>query len=433
MFLDPDSIWQMLVLLLCLLFSAFFSASETALMSLNKIRIRQLVDEGAPRARLLLQMLEDPQRLLSTILVGNNVVNIAASALATSIAIQLAGSAGVGIATGIMTLVVLVFAEITPKSMATARADQVALLVARPINALTCLLRPLVFLLSGIARLMMRLMGGSDQEKPNVTEEALRTMMDVSQEEGVLEQEEHRLLENVFAFGDTQVCDIMVGRIDVVCIEVSSTYEEIRQTFQEERVSRMPVYEDRVDNTIGVLHIKDFFLYADDPASFDLRQHMRKPYYTIESKRIADLFEEMRARRQQLAIVIDEYGGMAGIITMQDIVEVIFGDISDEDDDQNEIVRQVSPDEYWVEGTLRLTELNDLMQVNIDSEDFETIGGLITGELGRLPRQGDKLAVEGIFCQVLEADRNRISLLSISRKAHTVAAQGQNDMQAVSS
>jgi putative hemolysin len=405
----------MILLLLCLVFSAFFSASETALMSLNKIKVRQLLDEGRPHASLILRMLEDPQRLLSAILVGNNVVNIAAAALATSIAIRLAGNAGVGIATGIMTLLVLIFAEITPKSLAAAHAEKVALFVARPINGLACLLRPLVFVLTGITRSLLRLFGTTEIRQQNVTEDELRTMMDVSHEEGVIEQKERRLLENVFVFGDAQVSDIMIARTDITAIEVSATYDEIRAAFYDERVSRIPVYEDQIDNTIGILHIKDFFLYDQEISDFDLRQHLRKPFYTIEGKRVADLFEEMRTRRQQMAIVVDEYGGTAGIVTMQDIMGVIFGDIDDEYDHVNDVLNQISENEFQVEGSIRLKDLNELMHVHLNSDDFETIGGLITGELGRLPRQGDRLAVDGLQCQVLELDRNRITLLNISK------------------
>ncbi|MDD2580318.1 MAG: hemolysin family protein [Eubacteriales bacterium] len=406
----------MILLVFCLFLSAFFSSSETALMSVNKIKIRQMVDEGVPHARLLSRLLEDPQRLLSAILVGNNVVNIAASALATSLAIGYFGNAGVGIATGIMTLIVLIFSEITPKSLASIRADKIALLVIRPIHVITVFLRPIIFVLSGITRGLLHLLGAAEQDQPNVTEEELRTMMDVSHEEGVIEQDERRLLENVFEFGDAQVRDIMIARTDVTAVEVDATYDEILETFRTERVSRIPVYEDDMDDMIGILHIKDFFLFDKAKTEFSLRGTMRKAHYTIESKRIADLFEEMRSKRQQMAIVVDEYGGTAGIITMQDIVEIIFGDIDDEYDDAGEIIRKVSDDEYWVEGALRLKDLNELMQVSLDSEDFDTIGGLITGELGRLPRQGDQLTIDGLLCQVLEADRNRVTLLSVTRQ-----------------
>ena len=427
--MDPDSLWQLIVLLLCLILSGFFSSSETALMSVNKIRIRQMIDEGVPHASLVGNMLEDTQSWLSAILVGNNLVNIAASALATSLAIRFFGNAGVGIATGVVTLLVLIFSEITPKSMASLHAERLSLRVAPIIYGLTKFLKPIIFVLTKITNGLIKMMGGARPvNHTNVTEEELRTMMDVSHEEGVLEGDERRLLENVFEFGDAQVRDAMVPRTDVTAVDVDAAYDEIRDAFHTERVSRIPIYENDMDNIIGILHIKDFFLYNENKQDFKLRDHMRQAYYTIESKRIADLFEEMRSQRLQMAIVVDEYGGTAGIITMQDIVEVIFGDIDDEYDEADEIIRKVSDHEYWVEGSLRLKELNDLFHLHLESEDFDTIGGLITGELGRLPRQGDVLSIDGLKCQVLEADRNRVTLLSISYEP----AITDKEMQALS-
>ncbi len=427
--MDPDSLWQVIVFLLCLVLSGFFSSSETALMSVNKIKIRQLIDDGVPRAVLVGKLLEDPQRWLSAILVGNNVVNIAASALATSIAIKAFGNAGVGIATGAVTLLILIFAEITPKSLASAHAEKIAMFVAPVINGLTKLLKPLVFLLSAITGGLIKIVGGTSHKgQSSVTEEEIRTMMDVSHEEGGLQGDERRLLENVFEFGDAQVRDAMVPRTDVTAVDLDATYDEIRDAFHQERCSRVPVYADSMDNIIGILHIKDFFLYSGDKNAFDLKQHMRQAYYTIESKRIAVLFEEMRSQRLQMAIVVDEYGGTAGIITMQDIVEVIFGDIDDEYDETDEIIRKVSDHEYWVEGSIRLKEINELFHLHLESEDFDTIGGLITGELGRLPRQGDTLSIEGLKCQVMEADRNRITLLSVTYEP----ALTDQEMQAMS-
>lgn len=412
--MDPDSLWQLVILLICLVLSAFFSASETALMALNKIKIRQMIDDGVPRAALVGRLLEDPQKWLSAILVGNNLVNIAASALASSIAIRIYGNIGVGIATGIMTLLVLVFAEITPKSLASAHAERFALRIARPIAALTRFLSPLVFIFSSITRGLIKILGGTPEKRePNYSEEELRTMMDVGHEEGSLEGDERRLLQNVFEFGDAQVRDVMIARIDIVAVEVNSTYDDVMSVFSKEHCSRMPVYEDSLDNIIGILHVKDIFLLDQQREVFALRNHIRRPYYTIESKRIADLFEEMRGKRTQMAVVVDEYGGTAGIVTVQDIIEVIFGDISDEYDDGADDIIQVSESEFWVAGSTRLKDINDLLRTQLVSEDFESIGGLMTGLLGRLPRKGDTIEVHNLICQVLDADRTRITRLSV--------------------
>lgn len=413
--MDPDSTWQLIALIAGLMMSAFFSASETALMSLNKIRLRQKIDSGSKTAILISRMLENPEKLLSAILVGNNVVNIAASALATSIAINIFGSKGVGIATGVMTLLVLIFAEITPKSLAAGSAEKIAFLVARPINFIASILSPIVYVLTAVTGLLLKIAGQkSNDHQHHVTEEELKTMMDVSHEEGILEGDEKRLLEKVFEFGDEQVRYVMIPRTEITAVELDADFDEIASTFAFKRCSRLPVYEDTLDNITGILHIKDFFIQAGREGGFKLQDLIRKPFYTIESKRIADLFEEMRNNKQQMAVVVDEYGGTAGIITMQDIVEVIFGDIDDEHDLDNIEIEKINSNDYLVNGSVRLKDLNDVLQTNLESDDFETIGGLMTGRAGRIPAKGDIIEIDGLTCQVIERTRTRISKLRIS-------------------
>ena len=412
--MDPDSIWQLIALIVLLMMSAFFSASETALTSINRIRLRQKIEEGHKSAILIGKMLEAPDQWLSAILVGNNVVNIGASALATSLAINTFGSKGVGIATGIMTLLVLIFSEITPKSLAANKADSIAAAVVRPIYAFMTLLRPVIFILTGITRFILRLFGiNQNRISAHVTEEELKTMMDVSHEEGQLEDDEKRLLEKVFEFGDEQVRYVMIPRTEVFAVDREDDYQSILETFKSTRFSRLPVYDETLDSIIGLLHMKDFFLFSGDPDSFNIDELIRKAYYTIESKRIADLFEEMRAQKQQMAIVVDEYGGTAGIITTQDIVEVIFGDIDDEHDTYNPDIEKIGPNEYWVKGSLRLKDLNEELGTNIDSDDYETIGGLVIGQLGTFPGLGETIMAEGLLCQVLERTRTKITKMSI--------------------
>lgn len=412
--MDSDISWQWIALLVGLILSAFFSASETALMSINRIRLRQKMDEKNKSALLIGKMLEKPDRLLSAILVGNNVVNIAASALATSIAIRLFGNKGVGIATGIMTFLVLVFAEITPKSLAAANSERISFLVARPIYAIMIVFAPLVHVLTAITGLILQITGMSRKHhRPHVTEEELKTMMDVSHEEGVLEGDEKRLLEKVFEFGDEQVRYVMIPRTEVTAVDMDSTYDEVKAAFEQKHCSRLPVYEETLDSIVGILHIKDFFLHAGDRPSFQMTDLIRKPYYTIESKRIADLFEEMRNQKVQMAIVVDEYGGTAGIITTQDIVEVIFGDIDDEHDPDNSQVERISDTEYLVKGSIRLKDLSDAIGYELKSDDFETIGGLLTGQVGHIPGKGEIIRVDGVTCRILERTRTRIINLNI--------------------
>ncbi|MDN5314715.1 MAG: magnesium and cobalt exporter, family [Clostridiales bacterium] len=412
--MDPDSIWQLIALILLLMLSAFFSASETALTSVNKIRLRQLIDSGNKTAALISKMLESPDRWLSAILVGNNVVNIGASALATSFAINQFGSTGVGIATGAMTLAVLIFSEITPKSLANNKSEGIALVVARPIYGLMLILRPIIFVLSGITNFLLMMFGvRKNQGQASVTEEELKTMMDVSHEEGQLETDEKRLLEKVFEFGDEQVRYVMIPRTEVSAISLDDNYFDIRDEFEKTRFSRLPVYDESLDNIIGILHMKDFFLYSGDTAIFDVSKLIRKAYYTIESKRIADLFEEMRSKKQQMAIVVDEYGGTAGIITTQDIVEIIFGDIDDEYDTQDSDIQQLSDHEYIAKGSLRLKDLNEATGLELETEDYDTIGGLVIGKLGTFPGLGETVMLDGIICQVLDRSRTKINKLHI--------------------
>lgn len=406
--------WQIAILLVLLFLSSFFSASETALMSLSKLRLRHLVDEGAKGAIRVQKLVDDPNKLLGSILVGNNLVNIGASALATSLAIDAFGSTGVGIATGVMTLLVLLFGEITPKSLAIQHAETFSLKISGIMEFITIIFSPVVSLLLVITNAFIRLFGGKKiQQQPFITEDELKTMVDVSHEEGVLEVEEKQMIYNVFEFGDTQVHDVMTPRTNMVALEFDSSYEEIIEIFKEERFSRIPIYEDTTDNIIGVLSIKDLLLMPVDLEDFDVRSYMREPYFTYEYKKTADLFKELRLNRFPMAIVLDEYGGTAGIATLEDLIEEIVGEIRDEYDDHEKDIEIIKEDEFVVEGSRRIDELNESIGTHIESEDFDTIGGFLVGEFGRLPEVNEFLDYDGIKFVIEEVDRNRIEKLRI--------------------
>ena len=342
--------WQLVTLAGLLFLSAFFSASETALMSISKLRVRHMIEEKVKGAELVGQLVQNPGKLLGAILVGNNVVNIGASALATVLAIQFFGSKGVGIATGIMTLLVLIFGEITPKSLAAAYSERVAISVSKVIFVIIKILNPIIIILSFVTGFILRIFGVKiDTKKPFITEDELRTMVDVGHEEGVLEVEERKMIHNIFQFGDSQVKDAMVPRTDIAAVDVRSSYEDLLELFKREQYSRMPVYRNTIDNIIGILHVKDMFFLDKRMEEFDIEKNLRKTYYTFESKRIAELFEEMRKKRLQMAVVADEYGGTAGIITMQDLVEEIFGDIGDEYNEVTDDIQSIGEGEYFVE------------------------------------------------------------------------------------
>lgn len=393
--------------------SSFFSASETALTSLSKIRIRQMLEEGVRGADVISRLVENPGKMLSAILVGNNVVNIGASALATSIAISQFGESGVGIATGIMTIIVLIFGEITPKTLASRDPEKVSIMVSKFIYFITIILSPVVIVFTQITSGILRIFGGKiDTEKPFITEEELKTMLDVSHEEGVLEVEERKMIDNVFEFGDSQVKDVMVPRTDMVAIDIDSTYDEIMKTFKVEQFSRIPVYQDSVDNIIGTIHIKNL-VFVDDSKNFNIYDIIREPYFTYEYKKTTELFEEMRKDRVALTIVLDEYGGTAGLVSMEDLVEEIVGEIEDEYDEDDTDIQVIKEDEYIIDGSTKIDLVNEMIGTDIESEDFDSIGGFVIGELGRLPQEGDMLEHENTKFIIEEIDKNRIKKLKV--------------------
>ncbi|QGU95894.1 DUF21 domain-containing protein [Clostridium bovifaecis] len=413
--MDSDSTWQLIILAILLCSSAFFSASETALMSLSKIRIRHMVDEKIKGAQTVSKLVENPGKLLSAILIGNNVVNIGASALATSLAITYFGERGVGIATAIMTILVLIFGEITPKSIAARSSEKVSLKVANIVNMVTIILTPITIIFTYLTNGIVKLFGGKvDMGKPYITEEELKTIVDVSHEEGVLEVEEKQMIYNVFEFGDSQVKDVMVPRTDMISVEVDSAYDEIIEVFKREQFSRVPVYKDTTDNIVGVLHIKSLVFFDNSKEKFDINKYMIKPYFTYEYKPTTELFEEMRKNRVAMTVVLDEYGGTAGIVTMEDLVEEIVGEIEDEydDKDHNEI-EVIKEDEYIVDGSAKIELVNEMIGTSIESEDFDSIGGYVIGEIGGFPKKGETVECGNIKFIIEDIDKNRIKKLKI--------------------
>lgn len=406
-------ILEIIVLIILLFLSSFFSASETALMSLSKIRIKHMVKENIKGADVVEKLVEKPNTLLGAILIGNNVVNIGASALATYIAVRHFGSKGVGIATSIMTVVVLIFGEITPKSLAVENSEKVSLRVARIISIITMVLSPILAVLMSVTGAIIKALGGKQKTKqPFITEEELKTMVHVSHEEGILEGDEKKMIYNVFDFGDSQVKEVMTPRTDMTAIGINTPYNEIINIFREMQYSRIPVYEDITDNIVGILYIKDLIFYNSEEV-FDLHKYMREPYFTYEFKKISELFQEMQKNRIPIAIVLDEYGGTAGIITMEDLVEEIVGEIQDEYDTQEEEITVVKEDEYIVDGSTKIDLVNEMLGIFIETEEFDSIGGFVLGEIGRLPHEGETIEYNGIKFIAEKIDKNRIDKIRI--------------------
>ena len=422
--MDPDSIRQIVILLILLVLSGLFSSAETALTMVNKHRLRALAEEGNKRAARVLSLVEKPDKMLSAILIGNNIVNLSASSLTTTLAIHLAARAGmgsnsstlIGIATGILTLLILIFGEITPKNMATRLSEPMSLFYARPIGWLTWLLTPVIFIVNSISKGVCRLLGVDMNQTQTMTEMELRTIVDVSHEDGVIEEEEKEIINNVVDFGDSVAKDIMRPRIDMVFASVDMTCEELEEIFLEEQYSRLPVYKENKDHVIGILNLKDYFFdrMRHPGGDFDIYRLLREPFFAFEFQKTSSLMEEMRKKSVSFAIVLDEYGCTAGLVTMEDLIEEIVGDIRDEfDEDEAEAVRCVGNHEYEVAGSMKLDDLNDILGTEIESEDYDSIGGHMIELLGHLPEEGETVIEGDLLYQVRKIDNNRIDTVYI--------------------
>ncbi|MFC4781789.1 HlyC/CorC family transporter [Eubacterium multiforme] len=414
--MDSSYTGQIILLIILLILSAFFSMSETALMSLSKIRIRHMVEEGVKGAKLVEKLIEDPNKLLGAILIGNNIVNIGASSLATSLAVKMSGGSegAVVIATGVMTVLVLIFGEITPKSIAKQKSEAVSLKVSKPIKLCVFIFKPFVTIFTIISSVFIKIFGGDPKAaEPFITEEELKTMVGVSEEEGVLEDVEKEMIFNVFDFADLQVKDVMVQRVDVTAIEINDGYDELLKVIKEEQFSRIPVYDDTIDDIVGILNVKDLIIAGYNGGELIVKDYMREPLYTFEFKKITELFTEMKKSRNHMAVVLDEYGGTVGIVTIEDLVEEIVGDIEDEYDKERDSIEVIKEDEYVVDGSARLDDVSDLIGVNMESEEFDSVGGLIIGALGRIPEEHEEVVIDRIKFVVEEVEKNRIMKVRI--------------------
>lgn len=431
--MDPTSIQQVIILIILLALSAFFSSAETALTTVNIHKIRSLSDEGNPRAKRVLRLRENTGKMLSAILIGNNIVNLTASSLTTTLAIRLAHTMGagstastfIGIATGVLTLVILIFGEITPKTVATVQNEKMALVYSGPVYVLTSILTPVIFLVNSISSGLCKLLGINMNAASSITEQEFRTILNVSQEDGVLEEEEKDMINNVVDFGDSVAKDIMLPRIDIVFANVDMSLKEINEIFLNYQYSRLPVYEESKDKVIGILNMKDLYFYQErhQGEPFDCKKILREPYFTYEFQKTSVLMEEMRKNRISFAIVLDEYGSTAGLITLEDLIEEIIGDIQDEFDDEEQPIRCVGPNEYEIDGATRLDDINDYLGTDIVSEHYESIGGHMIGLLDHLPTEGETVREGDYLYSVKKMDANRIELIYLKIDDPTFAAR----------
>ena len=413
--MDTPGVIQFVILVVLIILSAFFSSAETALTTINNVKVRALVDENPTGRVLTLQkILDNRSKLISAILIGNNVVNISASSLMTSLVIRIWGNSAVGIGTGILTLLVLIFGEIVPKTWAMCNNEKLSLAYARVIYLLMQLLTPVIFVIDKISGLFLGFLHIDPSARVTMTETELKTYVDVSHEDGVIEQEEKKLIYNVFEFGDSVAKDIMLPRIDMTTIDVNASYEELLTLFRESMYSRIPVYENEVDNMIGIVIVKDFLL-VENKENFKIRDILREVYYTYEYKKTADLLLEMRLITTHVALVLNEYGATVGMITVEDLLEEIVGEIRDEyDADEAELFKKTGDYEYEVGGSFKLDDINDVLETKFDSEDYDSIGGIMIELLDRFPSEGEFVFTQdNIKLTAKKVDKNRIETVTI--------------------
>jgi len=407
------------ILILLLLLSAFFSSSETALTSVNKIRIRSLARKGDERAKVLYELILKKDELIGAILLGNNLVNIGASSLATSVAIDYFGNTGVGIATGIMTLLILVFSEITPKSLAIKYAESFSLSIAKIFTIITKLFNPIVKLLMLVTNIVLKILGqDTDSKDVFVTKEELKTIIDVGHDEGVIQLEEKDMLKNVFDLSNTRVDDVMTPRVDLVALEINTPFEEVMKTLNEENFSKIPIYEENIDNVKGIFYAKDMLFYDKTKEEFNLENFIKEPFHVFEFESSKKVFEKMRKRNLPIAVVLDEYGGLAGIVTIEDLLEEIVGNLEDSYDDQEEMIVFIDQNTFMIDGSLRIEMFNDYFDTKIHSREFDTIGGLVLGEF-LLNKERDNLkigtkrTIQNVNFEVVEIENNKIEKMKV--------------------
>lgn len=416
--MDPGSSMQLIEIIIMILLSAFFSSAETALTMVNRHRMRSLSENGNKSASKVLKMLEEPSKMLSTILIGNNIVNISASALTTTYTSEVFGNKYIGVAAGILTLCVLLFGEITPKTLATMYSDKIAMVYIHIISPLVVILTPAIWLVDKLSNAIFFVIRvDKDKAKEQMTEGELRTIFDVSEEDGVIEKEEKSMINNVVDFGDSNAKDVMVPRADMAYISADSSLDEVVEVFGEENYSRLPVYADTKDEVIGIVYLKDLFFFQNQSGKntpFTVRNIMREPFFVYEYQKTSSIMAEMRDRFVSMAIVLDEYATAVGLITIEDLIEEIVGEIRDEFDmDELEAIKEVSESQYEIDASVKLSDLSDSIGIKLESEDYDSLGGYVIELLDHLPEEGETVKKDGITFRVVSVDRNRIEKVAI--------------------
>jgi putative hemolysin len=418
--LHPDPAISIIIIILCVLCVAFFSSSEASLISVSRLKIRSLVEKGDKRAKAVQRLREEHDRLFGTILLTENFFIILASSLGTALAISLfPGHEGVTvIASVVMTIFIVMFGEITPKTFAASNASRVALFAARPMEAIISLMHPVVWLFTRVTNALVKLFGGKVEKSPFVTEEEIKAIITIGEEEGALDIEEKEMLHKVFEFGDTLAVEAMRPRTEIVCVPIDEKVSEALALVAEHGHSRYPVIEDTVDNIQGILYVKDLVI-AMSKGEIDgdspVKRMVHPAYYVPETKRVRELLTEMQSQKIQMVVVIDEYGGTAGLITLEDLMEEIVGSIRDEFDREEREVHILDEKTFVVSGSADLDEVSQEIGIDLKSEDYNTIGGFVFGLFGRMPRPGETLKLRDLKFEVLEMDGRKIDKLKITK------------------
>lgn len=420
--MDSSDAWRIITLFILLVLSAFFSSAETCLTTVNKMRMKSMADEKVKNARIVLKLIENQTKMLSAILIGNNIVNLTASSLTTSFAIQIAQKSGfsemtsiiTGAATGILTVLILIFGEIVPKTLATMSAEKLALTYAKPVYAVTTVLAPVAFLMNQISKGLLIILRIDTKKQPAITENELRTIVDVSHKEGVIESEERQMITNVVDFGDSLAKDVMVPKMDVAFANVKLSYNELVECYSVDKFTRMPVYSESRDNVVGIINLKDLFFYQGSKKDFSIADVMREPYFTYEYKKISELFFEMKQESIPMAIVLDEYGSTAGMLTIEDLIEEIVGEIRDEyDANEEDEITKLDDENYILLGVAKLDDIDKISGIKIESEDYDSIAGHVINLLDHFPQAGESVSDQFARYTVLEAEKNHIDKVKL--------------------
>ena len=405
--------WRLLALLILLILSGFFSGSETALLALDKLRVRFLQQKQHPGADKLAALLENPDRLLSGILVGNNLVNIAASVIATGLCVSYFGEGGELLTVLILTPILLIFSEVCPKTYAAQYPEKMSFLVLNPIRFVVWILAPVIFVVSSISRLMTSFIRKKEGEKLSVSEDEIKAMIEVGEESGVVAAEQRQMLHGIFDLSETRVRDIMIPRTEVVGIDISASFQDVLVAIQEKRHSRFPVFNENLDSIVGVFLAKDVLDYITRPEQFCLKDLCRKPYYVPESKRIGVLLQQFKKKHEHLALVVDEYGGMEGIVTLEDVIEEIVGEIHDEYDTEELDFRKLGKGHYLIDAVMPLREVNRRFDLTIPEEHVTTLAGHLMHLMGKIPVEGDSCEEGNLLFRVRRMEDRRIEEIEL--------------------